>query len=384
MDAGNERESTAPKRRESRAGTRKVTSLTAEQLDGKRANDREAQRTIRQRTKEHIESLEREVAELRAKTERFDEVVQRNAALDEEVRRLRHQLAIVTSSPAYPGNGKQGRHECRGPYKLLHCQKFFSHLRTGSLFGVSTNSPMQIVTCPIWPCFPRTTPDPLEERQIPSPVPPQSFIHHTTRYPRRSSVGKITALPRRLRWASRPSQTTQAVSNRISFTGSSSRPQCTSRSVQCRIHQTSMLALTLTLALSLCPIPRPNHSTCSTTKYRMTSPKDQETRSSGTSRTAHSTGPRSIPLLLPWKTQHQARFHGPFPAGASSTAKFFQGPIATRGIALSLSLGGPKLKRLTLNHGCVSHAVPILLWVMEFEREKMTFRRCSARCVRRI
>lgn len=224
MNAGNERESTAPKRRESRAGTRKVTSLTAEQLDRKRANDREAQRTIRQRTKEHIESLEREVAELRAKTERFDEVVQRNAALDEEVRRLRHQLAIVTSSPAYPGNGKQGRHECRGPYKLLHCQKFFSHLRTGSFFGISTNSPMQIATCPIWPCFPRTTPDPLEERQIPSPVPPQPFIHHTTRYPHRSSIGKTTVLPRRLRWASRPSQTTQAVSNRTSFTGSSSRP----------------------------------------------------------------------------------------------------------------------------------------------------------------
>ncbi|BDD57288.1 hypothetical protein MPDQ_001405 [Monascus purpureus] len=115
MDAGNERESTAPKRRESRAGTRKVTSLTAEQLDGKRANDREAQRTIRQRTKEHIESLEREVAELRAKTERFDEVVQRNAALDEEVRRLRHQLAIVTSSPAYPGNDSNVPHMAMFP-----------------------------------------------------------------------------------------------------------------------------------------------------------------------------------------------------------------------------------------------------------------------------
>ena len=101
MNPENERDDTTPKRRESRSGARKVTSLTAEQLDRKRANDREAQRTIRQRTKEHIESLEHEVVELRAKTERFDQVLRHNAALDEEVRRLRHQLAVITGRPTY-------------------------------------------------------------------------------------------------------------------------------------------------------------------------------------------------------------------------------------------------------------------------------------------
>ncbi|KKK15826.1 hypothetical protein P175DRAFT_0153031 [Aspergillus ochraceoroseus IBT 24754] len=89
------------KKRESRAGTRRVTSLTAEQLERKRANDREAQRTIRQRTKEHIERLELQVAELKAKGDRFDEVARRNAVLENEIRALRHQLAMAAGGSSY-------------------------------------------------------------------------------------------------------------------------------------------------------------------------------------------------------------------------------------------------------------------------------------------
>lgn len=95
------RDTPTPKKRESRAGTRKVTSLSAEQLERKRANDREAQRTIRQRTKEHIENLELQVAELKARGQQFDEVVRRNAILEDEINRLRHQLAIVGGRPGY-------------------------------------------------------------------------------------------------------------------------------------------------------------------------------------------------------------------------------------------------------------------------------------------
>ena len=97
-----------PRKRESRAGTRKVTSLTAEQLYRKRANDREAQRTIRQRTKELIESLSKEVFILKAKNEQFDHVVRQNISLQGEVRQLREQLAVALSSsnPPLSGNGK--------------------------------------------------------------------------------------------------------------------------------------------------------------------------------------------------------------------------------------------------------------------------------------
>ncbi|RAH50246.1 bZIP transcription factor [Aspergillus brunneoviolaceus CBS 621.78] len=96
------------KKRESRAGARKVTSLSAEQLERKRANDREAQRTIRQRTKEHIERLEHQVAELKIKGDRFDEIVRRNTAMEMEIRSLRHQLALAT--------GRQGHSSLDGSY----------------------------------------------------------------------------------------------------------------------------------------------------------------------------------------------------------------------------------------------------------------------------
>src|SRR5437016_1442651 len=43
---------------------RSVASLTSEQRTRKRASDREAQRTIRKRQKDHIASLERRVHEL--------------------------------------------------------------------------------------------------------------------------------------------------------------------------------------------------------------------------------------------------------------------------------------------------------------------------------
>ncbi|OKL56057.1 hypothetical protein UA08_08612 [Talaromyces atroroseus] len=95
-------EKSSTKKRDSRAGMRKVTSLTAEQLERKRANDREAQRTIRARTKEHIERLEHQVADLTAKGQQVDRVLERNAALEAEIAHLRQQLAMMTSRQLYP------------------------------------------------------------------------------------------------------------------------------------------------------------------------------------------------------------------------------------------------------------------------------------------
>lgn len=101
------------KKREPRSGTRKVSSLSAEQLERKRANDREAQRSIRQRNKEHIEQLEGQVAtlqsqitDLRTRSEPFDELIRRNTALDEENSRLRHQLAAITGRSGFAAAGE--------------------------------------------------------------------------------------------------------------------------------------------------------------------------------------------------------------------------------------------------------------------------------------
>lgn len=101
-----DKEATPSKKRESRVGARKVTTLSSEQLERKRANDREAQRTIRQRTREHIEQLEHQVAELSAKGDQFDNVVRRNAALEEEIHRLKYQLSMMAGRPSFSDPGE--------------------------------------------------------------------------------------------------------------------------------------------------------------------------------------------------------------------------------------------------------------------------------------
>ncbi|KAI9900124.1 hypothetical protein N3K66_004386 [Trichothecium roseum] len=86
-----------------RKGTRSVSTLTPAQLARKRANDREAQRAIRARTKEHIERLEAELDELRRQQDRDEtvrELLRRNKLLEKELRRLRESMPpSITSSP---------------------------------------------------------------------------------------------------------------------------------------------------------------------------------------------------------------------------------------------------------------------------------------------
>jgi hypothetical protein len=89
-------------------GTRSVSTLTPAQLARKRANDREAQRAIRARTKEHIERLESEIDELRGMQNRdqaVQELLRRNRALEDELNRLRESMGLPSSSP-YSNNNK--------------------------------------------------------------------------------------------------------------------------------------------------------------------------------------------------------------------------------------------------------------------------------------
>ncbi|CAO2657891.1 Nn.00g071510.m01.CDS01 [Neocucurbitaria sp. VM-36] len=90
------------KKRPSRAGTRSVTTLTAAQLERKRANDREAQRAIRQRTKDHIDTLERQVRDLTVQLEsssstKMMELMRRNEELEQENAVLRARLSHAVS-----------------------------------------------------------------------------------------------------------------------------------------------------------------------------------------------------------------------------------------------------------------------------------------------
>jgi regulator of replication initiation timing len=95
------------KRRPSRAGTRSVTTLTAAQLERKRANDREAQRAIRQRTKDHIESLERQIRDLTAQRDtnsstKLIELMRRNEELEQENALLRTRLSHAVAALGVP------------------------------------------------------------------------------------------------------------------------------------------------------------------------------------------------------------------------------------------------------------------------------------------
>ena len=89
------------KRRASASGSRGVANLTPEQLAKKRANDREAQRAIRERTKGQIETLERKIQELTSQQPYQDlqNVIRQKELVEAEnediKRKLNQALAII-------------------------------------------------------------------------------------------------------------------------------------------------------------------------------------------------------------------------------------------------------------------------------------------------
>ncbi|WYZ41931.1 hypothetical protein EsH8_V_000826 [Colletotrichum jinshuiense] len=100
--------SAEPTKPTKRKGTRSVSTLTPSQLARKRANDREAQRAIRARTKEHIERLERELEELKTERTRdqsqtVQELLRKNKALEEELFKLRESVG-VPNGQSYPNS----------------------------------------------------------------------------------------------------------------------------------------------------------------------------------------------------------------------------------------------------------------------------------------
>ncbi|KAL7950993.1 hypothetical protein V8C42DRAFT_308175 [Trichoderma barbatum] len=87
------------KKRKTGTGSRGVANLTPEQLAKKRANDREAQRAIRERTKNQIERLERRIHELEAQKPYQDLqiVVRAKEAIETENAEIKRRLASIIS-----------------------------------------------------------------------------------------------------------------------------------------------------------------------------------------------------------------------------------------------------------------------------------------------
>lgn len=89
------------KKRRTTAGSssRGVANLTPEQLAKKRANDREAQRAIRERTKNQIESLERKIRELTSQQpyQELQHVLRQKEIVETENAEIKKRLASVLS-----------------------------------------------------------------------------------------------------------------------------------------------------------------------------------------------------------------------------------------------------------------------------------------------
>lgn len=85
-----------------------MSTLTPTQLARKRANDREAQRAIRARTKEHIEKLERELDTLKqlTSTKAVEELVRKNQALERQIAEL--GATPISINPHFPPPGAPG------------------------------------------------------------------------------------------------------------------------------------------------------------------------------------------------------------------------------------------------------------------------------------
>lgn len=100
----------AKKRRTSTSGgSRGVANLTPEQLAKKRANDREAQRAIRERTKGQIETLERKIQELTSQQpyQELQHVIRQKEIVEAENEDIKKKLAAALSM-LQPLLGKYG------------------------------------------------------------------------------------------------------------------------------------------------------------------------------------------------------------------------------------------------------------------------------------
>jgi hypothetical protein len=99
------------KKRRTGTSSRGVANLTPDQLAKKRANDREAQRAIRERTKNQIESLERKIKELTSQQpyQELQHVLRQKELVEAENADMKKRLASIVSL-IHPILGQHGQY----------------------------------------------------------------------------------------------------------------------------------------------------------------------------------------------------------------------------------------------------------------------------------
>ncbi|KAK4167396.1 AP-1-like transcription factor [Cladorrhinum sp. PSN259] len=115
------------KRRKAAPGTRGVANLTPEQLAKKRANDREAQRAIRERQRQKIEQYEREIQELRSQPpyQELQAVIRQKEAAEGRLAEvqavLKNIMAMVQPIVSTPATVDQPAPHPLSPAHTYHC-----------------------------------------------------------------------------------------------------------------------------------------------------------------------------------------------------------------------------------------------------------------------
>ncbi|KAL9039848.1 MAG: hypothetical protein Q9214_004708 [Letrouitia sp. 1 TL-2023] len=165
------------KRRTSTTGSRGVANLTPEQLAKKRANDRDAQRAIRERTKAQIESLERKIRELSSQQpyQELQNVVRQKDSVEAEnadiKRRLASALAILQpllTAQAGPGTAAH-THDVNSPIPLLrHSFRSEQHLHLSNLHSVAAD-PTEPPPVGFVQLAPSSFPTPTQRHRYPWP-----------------------------------------------------------------------------------------------------------------------------------------------------------------------------------------------------------------------
>ena len=105
------------KRKATSTGSRGVATLTPDQLAKKRANDREAQRAIRERTKQTITELENRIQELTAQQpyQELQTVIREKDAIQAENVEIRRRLSSILAliQPIVGAQGLTGTQQKR-------------------------------------------------------------------------------------------------------------------------------------------------------------------------------------------------------------------------------------------------------------------------------
>lgn len=109
------------KRRTTGTSSRGVANLTPDQLAKKRANDREAQRAIRERTKNQIENLERKIRELTSQQpyQELQHILRQKELVEAENADIKKRLASVLSL-INPIVGQQGQYSKCPPSRKIY------------------------------------------------------------------------------------------------------------------------------------------------------------------------------------------------------------------------------------------------------------------------